>query len=158
MEETVNQVIETVEGQEKTFTQSDVDRIVAERLSRERGKYADYETLKEKASKFDAAEEANKSELQKAQELAEEYKLKFETLSAETNARNIRDKVSTETGVPAFLLHGNTEDECKAEADAILKFKGDTPKYPSLKDSGEVQKISGGKTRDQFNDWFKDNF
>lgn len=40
---------------------------IQDRLTRERGKYADYETLKVKAAKFDEAEEAGKTELQKAQ-------------------------------------------------------------------------------------------
>ena len=52
-------------------TQEDLDIIVGERLKREREKYADYEALKEKAAKYDQAEEASKSELQKATEKAE---------------------------------------------------------------------------------------
>ena len=50
----------------KTFTQAELDAIVADRLARERAKYPDYENLKAKAAKYDAAEEAGKSELQKA--------------------------------------------------------------------------------------------
>jgi hypothetical protein len=48
------------EGQsEKTFTQADVDRIVQDRVSREKSKYADYDDLK-------AFKESSKSEQQKA--------------------------------------------------------------------------------------------
>lgn len=47
--------------QEQTFTQADVDRIVAERLKRERettkAKYADYDDLKAKAGQAQTAEE-----------------------------------------------------------------------------------------------------
>lgn len=39
---------------EKTFTQADVDRIVGERLSREKGKYSDYDDLKEVADSLKA--------------------------------------------------------------------------------------------------------
>lgn len=42
---------------EQTFTQADVDRIVRERVQRERGKYADYDELKEKAGAAKSAEE-----------------------------------------------------------------------------------------------------
>jgi uncharacterized protein YigA (DUF484 family) len=49
------------EGKDQTFTQADVDRIVAERLKREREatktKYADYDDLKAKAGKAETAEE-----------------------------------------------------------------------------------------------------
>lgn len=41
----------------QTFTQEDVDRIVRERVQRERAKYADYDELKTKASEAKTAEE-----------------------------------------------------------------------------------------------------
>ena len=72
MAETVNQetngtAAETQENEQRTFTQTEMNAIIQDRLTRERGKYADYEALKAKAAKFDAAEEAGKTELQKAQ-------------------------------------------------------------------------------------------
>ena len=67
MSETVKQENQNpAQEPEKTFTQSELNAIVADRLSRERGKYSDYEELKTKAAQFDAAEEARKTELQKA--------------------------------------------------------------------------------------------
>ena len=45
-------------GQQASFTTDQVNAIVAERLSRERAKYADYDSLKEKTAKFDAQEES----------------------------------------------------------------------------------------------------
>lgn len=38
---------------DKTFTQAEMDSIIEGRLARERQKYADYDDLKEKASKYD---------------------------------------------------------------------------------------------------------
>ena len=61
MEETVKQ------EESKTFTQDELNAIVSDRLKREREKYADYESLKEKATKLDEIEEASKTELQKPQ-------------------------------------------------------------------------------------------
>lgn len=49
-------------------SQDEFDRMVGARLARERAKYADYEDLKAKASKFDEVDAASKSELQKAQD------------------------------------------------------------------------------------------
>ena len=68
--ETVNQENTDKNPETSTFTQEQVDAIVAERLKRERAKYADYDDLKTKATKYDEAEEASKSELQKATEKA----------------------------------------------------------------------------------------
>lgn len=55
--------------EERTFTQSELDAIVADRLKRDRAKYADYEQLKDKAAEYDRLSEASKSELQKAVEI-----------------------------------------------------------------------------------------
>jgi len=52
---------------EPTFTQPQVDKIVEDRLRRERAQYEDYETLKAKAAKVDEFEAAQKSDLEKAQ-------------------------------------------------------------------------------------------
>ena len=59
------------EEQDRTFTQTELDAIIADRLKRERAKTADYDDLKAKASKLDELEEAQKSELEKAQERAD---------------------------------------------------------------------------------------
>lgn len=38
---------------DKTFTQAEMDSIIEGRLAREREKYADYDSLKDKAGKYD---------------------------------------------------------------------------------------------------------
>ena len=134
----------------KTFTQEDVNRIVANRVA----KYADYEELKEKAGKFDAAEEANKSELQKAQEKAAALQSQVDSMKKAEQVRKIRDEVSQETGVPASLLTGETKEECETQASAINAYKGNSSGYPQVKDGGEPQAPTSKKaTRDQFADW-----
>ena len=80
--ETVNQETATInEGSaEKTFTQSELDQIISERLKREREKYGDYDLLKEKAQRLDQIEEDAKTELQKAQERAEKLQTELSEL------------------------------------------------------------------------------
>lgn len=151
--ETVNQENQ-VQEEPRTFTQEELDRIVGERLQRERAKYADFEELKEKAAKFDAAEEAQKSELQKATERAESLQKELDILKHADSVRTIRDKVAAETGVPASLLNADDEEGCKVQAKAILEF-AKPQGYPVVKDSGEVRKTSGGATREQFKDWLE---
>ena len=116
----------------------------------------DYETLKDKAAKFDQAEEAGKSELQKAQETVANLQGELDRLRAADTARQIRDKVSAETGVPANLLTEDTEEACKAQAAARQQYAGGKKKYPDVPDGGEVTHSGGGKTRDQFKDWFSE--
>ena len=137
---------------EKTFTQGEMDAIIGQRLAREREKYADYDILKAKAAKFDESEDAQKTELQKAQEKASSLETELNEMKAAKKITEIRSKVAKETGVPAELLHGNDEETCKAQADAIKKFAG--PSYPNVLDGGEPNKPPAGKTRDQFATWF----
>lgn len=155
---TANQDNNTANTANQTFTQAEVDRIVGERLARERAKYEDYETLKEKAGKYDAAEEASKTELQKAQEKANKLQKQLDERNYKDKVRTMREKVAKEKGVPADLLMGETEDECKAYADKLIEYK--TPSaYPNIRDDGEPRHRVGKKeTRDQFAEWFNQTF
>lgn len=158
--ETVNQGTNTAEEQgteTKTFTQDEVNAIIADRVNREKAKYADYDTLKEKAGKFDQAEEANKTELQKQTERADKLQADYDNLTRSMQIKEMKEKVSKETGVPENLLTAETEEECKAQASAILAF-AKPGSYPNVKDAGEVQKVSGKKnTRDQFAEWMNES-
>lgn len=160
MNETVNQEMNEVSAKEpRTFTQEEVDHLIGERLFREREKYAGFEDYKAKAEKFDAAEEAAKSELQKAQERAEKLQAQLDEMKRADTLRGIRDKVSHETGVPVSLLTAEDEEGCRTQAQGILDFKKTAP--PSVPDRGEVRPSSGsfgGSTAKQFEDWFKTNF
>lgn len=137
--------------QERTFTQSEVDRIVTKRLS----DFSDYEELKAKAAKFDEAEEANKSELQKAIDRANALQSQLDDLQQRDTVRQVRDEVSKETGVPASLLTASTKEECEAQAKAIAEYKVQTAPsaYPTVKDGGDPQMNAKKTTRDQFADW-----
>lgn len=142
---------------QKTFTQDEVNAIVADRLSRDRAKYADYDALKEKAGKFDELQEANKTELQKATDKAAALEKELATLKQANEVQSIRQKVSNETGVPVNLLTANTEDDCKAQAEAIKAYAAPNKAYPNVKDGGEVGKALNNSTRQQFADWFNQN-
>ena len=154
--ETVNQEQTAPEAQEKTFTQAELDSIVSDRLQRERSKYADYKALKEKAEAYDKFTEANKSELEKANERAAALQKELDDLKQAAAVRTIREQVSKDTGVPAELLTATTEDDCKAQAEAIRAFA--KPTYPNVRDAGELsgnQKLSPAQ---QFADWFNQSF
>lgn len=56
----------TAPPDEARFTQADLDRVIADRIKRERAKYEDYDALKDQATKWAEYEEAQKSELEKA--------------------------------------------------------------------------------------------
>lgn len=139
---------------ERTFTQSEMNAIIQERVARERSKYEDYDVLKEKAGKYDAAEEAGKTELQKATERADKLQAQLDTLTKAANMRDMRTKVAKATGVPEALLSAETEEACTAQAQAILAFaKPDS--YPNVKDGGDPAHKPTGSTREKFAAWFE---
>ena len=146
------------QGNEKTFTQAELDAIVSDRLSRERQKYADYDSLKEKADKFDEAEEANKSELQKVLDNASKLKNELDTLKAANTVREVREKVAKEMDIPASLLTGDNEEACKAQAEAIIAYAGGKPKkYPDTKDNNNQSQ--GGTSNDNgMREWARNLF
>lgn len=115
-------------------TQEDLDRIIAERLSRQKtqleASYADYADLKAKAEQFDQASEAAKSDLQKALDKAAAAEKKAADLQAEKTERETKEahakqvadwtaEVAEATNVPAGLLRGATKEELQAHAEAL---------------------------------------
>jgi hypothetical protein len=101
----------------KTFTQAELDRILDERVKRERSKYADYDELKAKAAKFDELEAGNKTEIQKAADRA----AAAERERDEAKAASLRLEIAAEKGVKARYLSGATREELEASADEYLK-------------------------------------
>lgn len=124
MNETVTQEARTTaagEQQEpRTFTQEEVNSIVADRLNRERAKYADYDDLKARASQYDTT------------------KAQLDALNSANARRDMIARVAAATGCPAELLTGDTEEACTAQAQAITAFaKPQQPAwYPNVRDGG----------------------
>lgn len=71
-------------------SQDDFDRRIGDRLAKERTKFADYDDLKAKATKFDEADAANKSELQKAQDALAERDAKLAELPKTIRSQVLR--------------------------------------------------------------------
>ncbi|MBF6584426.1 DUF4355 domain-containing protein [Nocardia farcinica] len=120
---------------EKTLTQSEVDRLLGERLAREREKFADYDDLKAKAQRLQEIEDANKTEQQKAQERIEQLSRQLaekEQLVAQATLQSLKATVAAKKGVPASSLTGTTQEELEASADELIAWR-DAAKSPARK-------------------------
>src|SRR5688500_18688129 len=84
---------ETAAATGKTFTQADLDRIVQDRIARERAKFEGFDDLKAEASEFDKLQEANQSELEKAQKRAEKAEQDAAKIREAANKRLIQAEV-----------------------------------------------------------------
>lgn len=104
-------------------SQAELDRIISDRLARQRAQFADYGDLKAKAAKFDEIEEANKTEIQRATEARQAA----EQAAAAATRDLARYKVAAAKGVPAELLVGDDEESIAAYADQLIAFRGNQP-------------------------------
>lgn len=80
----------------RSFSQDDVDRIVKERLARQKSQFADYDELKGKAAKFDEIEEASRSELEKAQKVAADAVAERDKIMAEAKEARLTAAILAE--------------------------------------------------------------
>jgi hypothetical protein len=83
---------------ERRFTQADLDRIVSDRIKRERQKYGDYDDLKARAAKWAEYEETQKTELERAQEAASKAVAERDQALSAANERLIRAAFLAEAG------------------------------------------------------------
>lgn len=159
--ETVNQENnQAEEQQERTFTQAELESVLADRMKRIREKYADYDQLKEKAGRLDQIEEASKTELQKAREKAAGLQKELDELRTAASRREMRDRIASELGVPASLLTADTEDGCKEQAQGILDFakQSTSGTYPNVRDAGEVHGNINTTPKQSFATWANELF
>jgi hypothetical protein len=88
------------DGFKPVTSQQQFDRMVQERIARERAKYADYEELKKAAARLAEIEEANASELEKAQKAAAEAQALLEKTQAEARETRLRAAIIAEAAKP----------------------------------------------------------
>lgn len=114
-------------------TQADLDRIIADRLSRERAKFADYDDLKAAAGRLEEIEEANKTEAEKQADLIATLKAKVEDFETRDQITKWKADVAESTGVPVNVLAGNTLEEIQAHAETLKPFiaESNTPPKPA---------------------------
>jgi hypothetical protein len=112
------------EAPPQTFSQADVDRIVADRLKREREKFKDYPELKAKAAEHDKALEAQKTAEQRAQEEADKANKRAQSLLAGSVRNQIKalaaEKFADPEDPPGFLdVTRYASEDGEIDTDAI---------------------------------------
>ena len=132
-------------------TQAELNKIISERVARERAKTADYADLKAKAARFDEIEQASKSEIEKVAEKATAVERERDQAQSRLN----RLEVALEKGLSpsqAKRLVGDTREELEADADELLKDLGDSNKPRTPKPDPYQGRSGGGtaSTADQF--------
>ena len=118
-------------------TQEEFDAAIQQRLDRERAKYSDYETLQEKARRYDelAAKDYEKTLADVRSQLnAANGKVKELTGRAEqAEAQLLKGRVAHEYRLPFELadrLSGSTEDELRKDAETLSRYMGQARTAP----------------------------
>ena len=135
----------------KTFTQAEVDKLIRDRLARERSKYADYDDLRARAAEADKGQ----SQLDKMQQQLDQMAQRAE----KAEAAQLRAEVARELGLTdrqARRLSGSTRDEMLADGRDMLEdfapkggSKGGDGNDGNEDGKGETDdRQTGGKTSD----------
>lgn len=112
---------EKPQGDSKTFTQEQVNDLIAREKGKLQSRYEGFDEIKAKAEELDRIKEENASEVEKAQRKA----TRAEQEAAEAKSKLIRYEVAAEKQIPAEaldLLTGNTREELEAKADKLLEL------------------------------------
>lgn len=122
---------------QKSFTQDEIDRIVADRITRERKKYADYDEVKTKLSDFEKADEERKKAAMSEKERLEAEKA--EALRKAEEAVTERDKT----------LQAANQRLIKAEFRALARELGVRP--DALDDAYKLADVTAVTVDDEGN-------
>lgn len=103
----------------RSYSEEDVNRIVKERLARERAKHADYDDVKRRAGEADTLQ----SELEKSKAETEELRTKVEHAEHERKLTAIRSTVAAKYGItdPTVLAVGDDEEQIDAYAQKLMQ-------------------------------------
>lgn len=108
----------------KTFTQDELNSILAKEKRAMESKYTD---LQKKAADWDKLQEANKTELQKAIDRAAAAERERDAIKLERDLEKWRAKYGRKAGIPEAdwdRLRGMTEDEIAEDAKEWAKSRG----------------------------------
>lgn len=99
------------EGFKPITSQADLDRLIGDRIARERSKYADYEDLRAKAEKYDQAEQESLSELERERQAREAAEAELGKYRTREQVAKWAEEITRDSGVPASALRGSTREE-----------------------------------------------
>lgn len=141
---------------EKTFTQSQLNAIVAQARRDTEAKFDGFDDIKAKATQLDQLTESTKSEVQRANESAAEFKSRAEAETKEKESaklENLRYKISATKKLDPELwdrVTGTTEEEITADVEKLVaKFSTQPERKPigALRSGASAADTSDPKQR-----------
>lgn len=122
---------------ENLLTQADVDGVVEKRLERERAKYSDYDTLKEKAGKVDTITKEFETKLKEKDNVLSEKDKELGKTKLEVDKVKLIHEFKLSDELHEFVT-GDTADEMRQRAEKLSKgIKGGSVKIDKDKKPDE---------------------
>lgn len=110
-------------------SQDDLNRVLDDRLKRERAKYADYKDVKAKAARLDEIEQANLSELEKVNARAAAIERERDQAKADALKLRIAAKHGISEEDADLFLTGMDEETLTAQAKRLADRDADRKKH-----------------------------
>jgi len=127
----------------KSFTQEQVNALLADTKRKEREKFADYDDVKAKASKLDELEQSSKTELQKALDKAAAVEAELSAYKSKEQVSSWASEITKDSDIPAAVLRGSTKEELEQHFEQ-LKSLAPKPRRTSAP-TGQVTGEQGSR-------------
>jgi hypothetical protein len=121
-----DQVKQDAKDDGKTLTQAEVDKIVADRVARERKKFADYDDLKKKAVKLQQIEDGQKTEAQKLNDQLAAQAVELQALRVEKIRRSAASAAGLDPELAEFITAADEEEATEQAKKLAEKLKANT--------------------------------
>lgn len=136
-------------GGGKTFTQQELDAIIADRLSRERGKYADYDDLRKAAGRLAEMEKSQLSEKERLERELSETKARESALASQVRLHQAQSAAAKAGALYPDLVAAKIPPEAIGNEKQLDAAIADLKKqYPALfgRGGGSADGGAGGNT------------
>jgi hypothetical protein len=139
-------------------SQDDLNKVISDRVARERAKYADYKDVKAKADRLDQLEKANQTEAEKAAARVAELEAELTNTRRET----LRLKTAAEHGITdaddiELFLTGNDAETLTKQAQRLAGRDADRRKNGNhVPHEGTNPSADGGDERQVLRSLFAD--
>lgn len=139
-------------------SQDDLNKVIADRIARERSKFADYKDLKAKADRLDTLEAASKTEAEKFAERMAALESENKRIQSEALRSRIQAKHGISDEDAALFLTGADEEALTAQARRLAEREADRKKRGNVapKEGGSAD--TAGATDSSIRDFTRQLF
>lgn len=106
----------------KTFTQDQVNALLADQKRKIGERFADYDDVKAKAAKLNEIEQASKSELEREREARTAAEARAAKYEAKEQASAWAAEIVKGSTIPAHVLRGSTREELEAHFNELKEL------------------------------------